>query len=1364
MGAKLAKGFFITTILVLVCNSLFAQWADNFDDGDFTTNPEWVGNISDVIIEAGVLRLNAPAQTGNSYLVTSSDISLNASWGFNLTLDFNPSSSNYAKVYIMADVLDLSNVQNGYFVKIGGTPDEISLYKVLEGSEAVLIDGVDGRVGLSNVQVEINITRNSANSWELKSKLAGESDFVSEGNIIDSDINSSAYFGVFCKYTSTRSTKFYFDNFVVNGSSYVDNEPPILLNYTTPTSNQITLLFNEPLDTVEAKLPSHFVLNDSVLVKTVSPLALDSLLLKFDSLQLVNTLEVKALPDVEGNTLDTTLQVVYVNPASYVYRDLVINEIFPDPNPQEDLPPFEFIELYNNSERIIDVAGWTFTDGTKTGTLGATLIFPDSFLIICPIEAESEYESFGATQGITNWPSLNNGGDNLTLNDKDGNPIDSVNYSISWYNDLAKDNGGWSLEQIYPKATCLNSCNWAASVNPSGGTPGEINSIFDLGLDESPPILLGVSTPTNLQVQLLFNEALDSLSLPQSLFILNDSINPFSVYHSTDTVLLSFSDSLPLKNTLDIQHIFDLANNELDTLIIFYLIDSVPHTFRDIVINELLPDPNPQEELPTFEFVELFNNSAKTINLNGWQYSDGTKTFTFPNQLIYPESFLIICHMEAKAEYQVYGETLGISNWPSLNNSGDSLTLIDNTGSLIDSLNYSSNWYNDASKNSGGWSLEQIYANSICLDSCNWAASVDISGGTPGRVNSIFNLGLDETPPQITAVYTPSITQITLVFNEPIEPTISIDSFILNETLKPTAVNINSDSILLEFGTNLELVNSLKAVSIADTVGNKMDSTLTVYFINPEPTAYRNIVINEIFADPSPQEDLPPFEFVELLNLSDNIIDLKGWKFADGAKSVEFNSFLLFPDSFLIICSQEAREIYQEYGRTLALETWPSLNNNGETLSIVSSTSVTIDSVFYTKEWYKNGAKDEGGWSLEQINPWSKCLGKFNWAASTHVKGGTPGNANALFSVNTDFDPPQITQALLTDRLVEIWLTEPVAMGLYKGVISSPENEVGFDVAEPASYITGMIDKPIHLNTSNIEISLEDCNGNNGLSNSALTNISVPTTQDIIINEILFNPYVGGSDFVEIYNNSEKNFNLKNYQLSNENNSSIITETTLVFAPQQYYALSEGISFLKNKYLASDSSLFETKLPTMPNEEGLIILTSAKEVMIDSVIYNEDYHFSLIDDVEGISLERISFSELSTSKDNWRSAAESTNYATPGYKNSQSRAPAREGTITVSPEVITPNNDGQADFTQIGYSLNGQSQTISINIYNLAGQLIKTIANNSIIAPSGFFTWDGTNQQGGVLPTAHYIIISEIITSDGRVLTFRNKVVVANGF
>lgn len=846
MGAKLAKGFFITTILVLVCNSLFAQWADNFDDGDFTNNLEWVGDTNNFIIESGVLRLNAPAQTGIAHLATSSDISLNASWRFLLTLDFNPSSSNYAMVYLMADVQDLNFVQNGYFVKVGGAPDEISLYKVVEGNETLLIDGVDGRVGLPTVEIEIIITRNSANKWEVKSKLAGEPDFTSEGNIVDSEVVSSAYFGVFCKYTSTRSTLFYFDDIIVLGSPFVDNEPPELLYYSTPTSSQILLAFSETLDTTSVIINTQFLLNNTETPTNIFALNSDTILISFNTkLEMDNSLEILAIPDVEGNLLDTMLQIVFIDPTPSNYRDIVINELFPDPNPQEDLPPFEFVELFNNTNRIIDLKGWEFTDGSKVATFSSVLVYPDSFLIICPVAAE---------------------------------------------------------------------------------------------------------------------------------------------------------------------------------------VDFIP-----------------------------------------------------------------------------FGKTVGLDIWPALNNGGDALVITGNNGTIIDSLTYSSSWYN-------------------------------------------------------------------------------------------------------------------------------------------------------------------------------------------------------------------------------------------------------------------NAEKENGGWTLEQLNPASKCLGSFNWGASINEKGGTPGMVNSLYPINADFSPPQITQALLTETLAEVWLTEPVTNGLYQGVISSPLYNITFDLAEPSAYLKGTIEDVIHLNTYNIEIYLQDCNGNTGIANSLLINIANPATEDIVINEILFDPYYGGSDFVEIYNNSDRYFNLKDYKFSNETSNSVITDTTLLLEPKHYLALSENIVFLKNEYLSPDSSLFKTELPTMPNNEGMIVLKSAKGIIIDSVVYNEDYHFSLIDDVEGVSLERISSAVSSISKDNWRSTAESFRYATPGYKNSQSREPVNKGVITVSPEIITPNNDGQSDYCQIGYSADSQSQTISISIYNLQGQLVKPIANNVLISPSGFFTWDGTNQQGGILTTAHYIIVSEIITSDGRVLTFRNKVVVANGF
>lgn len=88
------KAIFIITIVLGVYTPVFSQWNDNFSDNEFTSNPEWLGSSSNFMVEDEILRLNAPAIRGNSFLATYSDISLEAEWTFSIKLDFNPSSSN----------------------------------------------------------------------------------------------------------------------------------------------------------------------------------------------------------------------------------------------------------------------------------------------------------------------------------------------------------------------------------------------------------------------------------------------------------------------------------------------------------------------------------------------------------------------------------------------------------------------------------------------------------------------------------------------------------------------------------------------------------------------------------------------------------------------------------------------------------------------------------------------------------------------------------------------------------------------------------------------------------------------------------------------------------------------------------------------------------------------------------------------------------------------------------------------------------------------------------------------------------------------------------------------------------------------
>ncbi|MDZ7848104.1 MAG: hypothetical protein U5L96_15860 [Owenweeksia sp.] len=111
---------------------------------------------------------------GTRYLSTASGISQEASWEFYLRMDFNPSGSNYAKVYLMSDRQDLNGPLNGYFVRIGGSSeDRISLFKQRGAAATLLAESSADWVDMDPVQVRIKVERLASNQWLLLADTAG---------------------------------------------------------------------------------------------------------------------------------------------------------------------------------------------------------------------------------------------------------------------------------------------------------------------------------------------------------------------------------------------------------------------------------------------------------------------------------------------------------------------------------------------------------------------------------------------------------------------------------------------------------------------------------------------------------------------------------------------------------------------------------------------------------------------------------------------------------------------------------------------------------------------------------------------------------------------------------------------------------------------------------------------------------------------------------------------------------------------------------------------------------------------------------------------------------------------------------------
>ena len=250
----------------------------------------------------------------------------------------------------------------------------------------------------------------------------------------------------------------------------------------------------------------------------------------------------------------------------------------------------------------------------------------------------------------------------------------------------------------------------------------------------------------------------------------------------------------------------------------------------------------------------------------------------------------------------------------------------------------------------------------------------------------------DVLPPKILSVTAVTNNKVDIIFDEPIKNSSNIFSnYSANNGLgMPTITEIdsqNSSLVHLTFEnpfTN-DYTYTLTVSGIQDLSGNEINnatSTFTLY----EAEQY-DVIIDEIFADPTPQVGLPTYEWIELKNMSPFPINLKGWKLGDASKtSAPFPELKLQPDSFVIITSTSAQEALSAFGRATAITGFPSLNNDGDLIFLANEKGSIIHAVRYSSDWYGDELKKDGGWSLEMIDTKTPCTGENNWTSSKDNK------------------------------------------------------------------------------------------------------------------------------------------------------------------------------------------------------------------------------------------------------------------------------------------------------------------------------------------------------------------------------------------
>ncbi|MFO7790748.1 MAG: lamin tail domain-containing protein, partial [Bacteroidales bacterium] len=293
----------------------FAQFTDDFSDGDFTTNPEWTGETSKFQVSAAnELQLYDTAESGSAYLVTQSQAINNVSWEFLVRFEFNPSSTSYANVYLVSDQNVLNNTLNGYFVRVGDTEDEISLYRQDGNNSTKIIDGVDDRIDMTSVNVRVKVTRDDSGNWTLQSDSLGGTDYFTEGSVFDDTHIMSNYNGVHCIYIASRWDKIFFDDFVVQE----DTIAPEIISADIINNHQIEVFFSEVCSPSTMVDSNNYNLNSIGNPEEVLPDNQDHtrVVLNYPSTSFSNivyNLEIDSVTDYVGNLMNDTIITLQEN-------------------------------------------------------------------------------------------------------------------------------------------------------------------------------------------------------------------------------------------------------------------------------------------------------------------------------------------------------------------------------------------------------------------------------------------------------------------------------------------------------------------------------------------------------------------------------------------------------------------------------------------------------------------------------------------------------------------------------------------------------------------------------------------------------------------------------------------------------------------------------------------------------------------------------------------------------------------------------------------------------------------------------------------------------------------------------------------
>lgn len=532
--------------------------------------------------------------------------------------------------------------------------------------------------------------------------------------------------------------------------------------------------------------------------------------------------------------------------------------------------------------------------------------------------------------------------------------------------------------------------------------------------DNIPPRLTQLKGYTNNELLVEFDEPVDPVFSVFPLSYKLDEEMPETVRPLNDSsVIVKFGKELEegRKYRFAVSQIPDLEGNFLkDTILEFSFTDPTALEYKFLVINELMPAPRSEEDLPNVEFVELFNSSDKEIRLGGLVLSNSKSGGVLSEYWIQPLEYVILAPSNQAGLLSTFGSVIPVHPWPSLLNAGEVLTLsVPTTGLMVDQLSYTTSSWGGNEFANGGYSLEVANPFFLCDNSEFLNPSLDPAKGTPGRKNSTFSKEIKNKELTLESAVFLNPSLLELVFNQPLVSKIQTGQFSISPDVPIDSIQLSSSGRTVQLWFAKPVVSSLpyelKITSLLTCQGEINNEFIVSRVVLLEEAKPGELILNEVLFDPRSGDP----KFVEIHNQSDAFLSIDGWALANFDEFRQPDQIRVFgnkgnylePKSFLAISTDSTRLILtypkSSFGKFLQLRSLPSFPIGGGTVVLISDKGRLEDQFTYDAAMHHPLIRNTKGVSLERISGKTSAENRSNWQSSSSSEDfATPGRQNSM--------------------------------------------------------------------------------------------------------------------------------------------------------------------------------------------------------------------------------------------------------------------------------------------------------------------------------------------------------------------------------